>query len=477
MDLELLKQLTKEPESNKLEFKKTTGLLQEAFETLCGFLNGNGGTVLIGVGDDGKIVGQEVADKTRKEISNEIKKIEPPANIDIEYVSIGSNKQVVALQVKSGNHRPYAYRGRPYQRLEATTELMPQHRYDQLLLERNQFNYSWEKSIAQKYDIKLLDHNLILSTIRGAVENKRLPESAIKQDIPKILESLELMENSDIKNAAVVLFGTKFPADFYQCQLQLARFIGVTRSEFLDSNNEFGNIFDLLDSGMLFVRRHIPVAAKIEAGKMERVETPIIPFDAIREALINALAHRDYSIAGSSIKLAIYDDRMEISSHGGLPVGVTLERIIAGYSKPRNPVIAEVLYKAGLIEKWGRGIQEMISKCKSAGDPLPEFIVDELEFKVVFRFPKSLKPMVVTEGEELILTEDGERIEIELSERQKNILKILASGTKFKLKEILAQLPDHPAERTLRDDLAYLRKHGLVESKGSTKTTIWSIKK
>lgn len=467
MDLENLKQLTKQPESNTLEFKKSTGLLQEAFETLCGYLNGNGGIVLIGVMNDGKIVGQEVADKTRRELSNEISKIEPPPNISIDYAHVDKNKQVIVLQVKPGNHGPYVYKGRPYQRLEATTEPMPQHRYDQLLLNRNQLNYSWEKSVARNYNINMLDQNLILSSIRTAVENKRLPESALKQEVPKILEALELIKGSEVRNAAVVLFGTKFPADFFQCQLQLARFKGVTRSEFLDSNNEFGNVFNLLDSGMLFVRRHIPVAARIEEGKLARVETPIIPFDAIREALINALVHRDYSVNGSSIKLAIYDDRMEIYSHGGLPTGVTLEMILSGYSKPRNPVIAEVLYKAGLIEKWGRGIQEMITKCKMAGDPEPEFAINDFEFKVIFPFPRSLKPETIS---------SQLRKQTELTERQEKILEILSTGEKLKTKDILKKLHDKTSDRMLRYDLTFLKEKDLVDSEGSTKSTVWFIK-
>lgn len=464
MELEQLKKLIVKGESNTLEFKKSTGLLQEAFETLCGYLNGNGGIVLIGVTDNGRIVGQEVADKTLREISNEIKKLEPPADIEIKYVFIEQNKQVIVLHVKPGKHGPYAYKGRPYQRLEGATDLMSQHRYDQLLLSRNQFNYSWENSLAQNYSIEKLDENVILTVVRTAVENKRLPESALNQKILKILEALKLIEGSDVKNASVVLFGIEFSADFMQCQLQLARFKGITRSEFLDSNNELGNVFNLLDAGMLFVRRHLPVAARIEAGKLERVETPIIPFDAIREALINALAHRDYSINGSSIKLAIYDDRMEISNHGGLPSGVTLEKILSGYSKPRNPIIAEVLYKAGLIEKWGRGIQEMITKCKAVGDPEPEFQIDEVEFKVIFRFPRSLKPEV-------------KKIGGQLTDRQQKILQILSQGKSLKLKDILSQLPDKPAERTLRDDLSILKKQGFVESKGSARLTLWNIKK
>lgn len=240
----------------------------------------------------------------------------------------------------------------------------------------------------------------------------------------------------------------------------MARFKGIDRHEFLDSDLIYGNVFDFLEKSILFVKRHLPIAAKVALGKLQRVETPLIPFNAIREALLNSLCHRDYSVYGGSIGIAIYDNHMEIFNNGGLPKGISLERIKSGFSKPRNPLIAEVFYRCNLIEKWGRGIQEIISSCMAAGDPEPEFIVDDVEFKVVFRFPTSIKSTVIS-------AQKSSKAK-PLTPRQQEIIDILATSDELKLNEILSKLSIAPTERTLRRDLSTLKLLGLVESSGHT---------
>lgn len=469
MDIKQIKNLAKLGESGTLEFKKTTSQLKPAFETLCAFLNGKGGIVLIGVADKGQVVGQDVSDGTRQEIARELGKIEPPAQIAIYYVPVNGGKQVIIMQATDGTHAPYSYDGRAYQRDQSVTKRMPQARYDQLVSRRNQVNFSWESFEAQKRTLADLDQNLILEAAQRAVGMKRMPGEALRQDIPKLLESLQLMIAGQLNNAAIVLFGTRFQPEYPQCQLKMARFKGTDRHEFLDSDLIYGNVFELLEKGMLFVRRHLPVAAKIEPGKVERVETPLIPFDAIREALINSLCHRDYSVYGGSIGLAIYDDHMEIFNNGGLLPGVTLEKIKSGFSQLRNTVIANVFYRCNLIEKWGRGIPVITHSCVASGDPEPEFISDEIEFKVVFKFPTTMKPSVI------ILEREYENLG--LSKRQREIIEILASAKELGMKEIIEKLKEPPAERTLRDDFAILRKLRVIGSRGHARTTVWFLVK
>lgn len=335
MGIQRIQSLIANGESSTIEFKTSTSQLQRAFETICGFLNGNGGSVLLGVNDRGTIVGQEISNKTKQDIAHEIGKLEPSSHITVNYIPIDKNHYVIELQVKTGLQAPYLYDGRAFQREQSVTKRMLQSKYDTLVAGRNQLNHSWESFIANDYNVELLESNLILSTVRKVVEDKRLPEIALRQDIVKILETLDLSKEGSLNNAAVVLFGTKFTPNYPQCQLKLARFKGVDKHEFIDSDLIYGNLFDLLDKAMLFIKRHLPVAAKIEPGKLERTEKPIVPYDAIREAFINSLCHRDYNIRGGSISLAIYDNRMEIYNNGGLPYGVTIEKIKAGFSQHR----------------------------------------------------------------------------------------------------------------------------------------------
>ncbi len=379
------------------------------------------------------------------------------------------------MQVKNGLQAPYIYDGRAFQREQSVTKRMPQSKYDTLVAGRNQLNHSWESFIANDYNVELLDSNLILSTVRKGVEDKRLPEIALRQDIFKILETLDLSKEGSLNNAAVVLFGTKFTPNYPQCQLKLARFKGVDKHEFIDSDLIYGNLFDLLDKAMLFIKRHLPVAAKIEPGKLERTEKPVVPYDAIREAFINSLCHRDYNIRGGAISLAIYDNRMEIYNNGGLPHGVTIEKIKAGFSQHRNPLIADVCYKCRLTEKWGRGIQEIITSCNNAGDPEPEFIADETEFKVIFKFPN-----IRTDNEPLAINKSIRNMIahglFEPTSRRLEIIDILLQENELNINDIMAKLKDSPAQRTLRDDMAALKKSGIVGSRGRAKTAIWFIK-
>jgi ATP-dependent DNA helicase RecG len=468
MNIEQLKSLIQQGESYNLEFKKSTTQLKSAFETVCAFLNGEGGTVLIGVTDKGQIVGQDVTDNTCQEIAREIHKIEPPAQCEIIYVPIADKKHVIVINILPGKHAPYVYDGRAFERNQTTVSRMTQHRYDQLVSRRFQHNFSWEKLAADGYSIQDLDKDLILGVVRKAVEGGRMPEDALRQEMPELVAALQLTMNGQLINAAVALFGKNVMPNYPQCQLKMARFKGLDRSEFLDSDIQYGNIFKLLESSMLFVKRHLPLAAKIEEGKLERVETPIIPFEAIREAIINSLSHRDYGDRSGSIGLAIYDDRMEIFSTGGLLPDVTLAKIKSGYSKPTNPLIADVLYRCNLIEKWGRGVPKMISSCKAANDPEPTFISDQLEFKVIFTFPMLSKPTVV-------YLDDLYAQHTNLTLRQKEIIQILSLANNLKPKDILARLNENTTDRTLRRDLAKLRGLNIVDTRGSGHSVIWFL--
>lgn len=143
MDINQIEETTKHGESYSLEFKTSTILLKSVFETICAFLNSNGGVVLIGVKNDGQLVGQDVTDNTRQEIAREIKKIEPATQIDVSYVTTKNNKYVIVLEVNHRKYAPYTYDGRPYERVESATSLMSQHRYEQLLVRRGQLNHAW----------------------------------------------------------------------------------------------------------------------------------------------------------------------------------------------------------------------------------------------------------------------------------------------------------------------------------------------
>lgn len=463
MNFEELKNIIAQGESDTVEFKKSTGQLRRAGETLCGILNGNGGTVLVGVTSNGRIVGQEISDKTLREIANMLDKFEPPVTINQTRIQLENGNEALMLEaVPNPERRPYVFDGRPYQRVGSTTSVMPQETYQRLLTERSHSRTRWENQPAEGYGISDLNHEEILRTVRFGITAGRLPEST-GSDISDILSRFELFKNGNLTNAAVVLFGTRFMPDFPQCQLRMARFRGVDKSEFLDQRQIEGNAFTLLEEAMLFLRRHLPVAGRVVPGLFEREDEPLFPLEALREALVNAFCHRDYTIVGGAVSLAIYDDRLEIWSDGALPFGLTPDDLKREHSsRPRNPLIANVFYLRGVIERWGRGTQKIVELCVKAGHPEPEF--GEQAGSVWVRFLPSgyIAP---------------HRVAHDLTDRQRELLEILAYHGALPLREIRKRLAAPPSDRMIQEDLAHLRRLDLVRSRGRGRGAVYFLKK
>ena len=182
-----------------------------------------------------------------------------------------------------------------------------------------------------------------------------------------------------------------------QSTIKLARFRGLDKSVFIDTKMFKGNAFDLYDKATEFLHFNLPIAAHIEPGKAQRIENPAIPYNVLREAITNALIHRDYSHAGGAAEVAVYDDRVNITNIGALPKGVLLSQLIKEHqSIQRNPLIAHVFYLCGMIEKWGRGTVDMMQDCKKAGNPLPKYEEIGGSFSVTLPL-KNIMPTIIYE--------------------------------------------------------------------------------
>ena len=391
-NLNIVEVLIAEKESGRVEFKETTGQLERGMETLCAFLNGEGGTVLFGVNDKGKIIGQEVSDKTKRDIADAINRLEPVAAVQISYAPIpNSEKKVIAFRVEnSKNNRPFSYKGRPYMRVESATTTMPQATYNDLLLQRDGNQYRWELLENRDLTLQDLDVNEVLKTVRLGIECGRLPEDT-GTDVPVILEKFGLQKNGVLNNAAAVLFGKHERMEYPQCLLRLARFKGTDKTVFMDSQRIHGNFFQLLNVAMAFIFKHLSLSGTTDT--LEREEHLTIPYKAIREGVVNSLTHRSYKEAGGSVGIAIYDDRVEIENSGTFPPNWDAEKMKSEHeSKPQNPLLANVLYKRKVLESWGRGIGLMMSECRKAGLPEPEYKIWADSVTLIFRCEVSNRP-------------------------------------------------------------------------------------
>lgn len=467
MDYILLEKIIVQGESSTLEFKKSTGLLKQAAKTLCGFLNSQGGMVVIGVNNKGEIIGQDVSDQTRLEIANMLHKFEPTPAIEVDYIILPQNhKYIIILTANSQvHHLPYTYLARPYQRLESETSVMPQARYQELMLTRMQLNHRWENLPAAHVGLAQLDHEEILRTIQEGVAARRIPITDATHDPKEALKRLKLLVNDQLTHAAVVLFGKELLPYYPQCLLRLARFKGTDKSEFIDNIQIHGHAFKLLAEAVGFIDRHLPIASRFKPGQLKRIDEPLIPPTVIREAIVNAICHRDYAITGGSIGIAIYDDRIEITSHGKLPAGVNIDALKKAHeSQPRNFLIANVCFRRGIIEQWGRGTQDIIEQCVKAGQPEPEFIEQANTFMVCLK----TKAYLGNEAMDLAIQH--------LTDRQQEIMQILRASPSLAVRDILSQMQQPPQSVTLRKHLTILQKMGYLESKGRGISARWSIK-
>ena len=463
-----IEKLISDDESRYLELKETTGEIVKGMCSGCAFLNSNGGWLFFGVTNKLKIVGQQVTDSTKREIANHLKKFEPAINIAVQYIEIPNKAHFYVIAIhfdhKEFTQSPYTYDGRAYYKLESTTTLMPREMYNEKLRKMYPSHYSWEKLPAKNVAIEDLDEEQMVRTIQDGVNKGRIPALAIRNLTPMdILSSLDLSEDGSICNSAVVLFGKHPRKTFVQCCLRLARFEGVTVNEFRDQKVCEGNLFDQLDEAMTFCQKHMFLAGSMDT--LERIDTLTVPYRALREAIINLLCHRSWERSEATPSIAIFDDRIELDNPGSFPMGYTWEYFSEkNRSLPHNPDIAQVFYKRGLLESWGRGIQLIIKECKDAGMPEPTFTVDHSFVTLTIRFKSALAPRGVNNG-----VNNGVE---KLGDNYLSIYDFIKKDKAITTKELSDTLGI--PFRTVQRILTKLRTEGYIKREG-TKNGTWKI--
>ena len=396
IDLGYIQHLAENHEGVDVEFKETTGQLNRGMETLCGMINGSGGVVVFGVSNKGKIIGQEIGDKTTREIGEAINKFDPAVDIQPIYVPVDNSDKYVIVFRTDGleTDKPYMWDGKPYRRHDSVTSVMPREKFIRLHEIQHGLKYTWESKVNQQLTIGDLDGQLIQNVIQSAVRRGRLSSIALNDNIQTALERLKLIKDGSICNSAAVLFGKDF-SDYPQCRLRLARFRGTTKQDFIDNRQEEGNIFQLVDAAMAFFFKHLNLSGTTH-HRIVREDELEIPYDALRESVVNSLCHMNWGYEVVSVGIAIYDDRIEIENAGRFPVRISPDALMqeeeehqGNTSLPPNPVIANIMYLGGLIEHWGRGLSMMARECERVGLPAPEFYCDGTIVKITFMRPKN----------------------------------------------------------------------------------------
>jgi ATP-dependent DNA helicase RecG len=387
---------------------RSTGELREAMQTVCAFLNGSGGTVLFGIRPDGTAEGQQVSDRTLRDIAQAFDRFEPPVNVPVERLPLKSGKEVLMLPVAgTSDSIPFTFEGRPYERVGSTTRKMSQESYEKLLLERAHSRRRWENQPAVGVQLKDLDREEILRTRELAIQQRRI-SAGTTRNVGDILDRLGLCQDGVLTQAAQILYGKKFLPDYPQGMLKMGRFRGTTvTGEIVDNRQEHLNAFAIVREGMAFLDRTLPLGARFPAGTIFREDRLPVPPEALREILLNAVMHRDYSDPGSYVAIAVFDDRVEIRSYGRLPAGVSVEGLSGLHlSRLRNPLIAETFHRTGAVEIWGRGTNRVIKDCERHGIAPPVF--EERQGFVIVTFKAPIAgPAHTTPQEESIRDQVG----------------------------------------------------------------------
>lgn len=450
-------------ESETQEFKRSTANLERGTQTICGMLNRSGGRVLYGIRPDHSLEGQQTSDRTIEKITGELSRISPPVFPEIERVMLENGQEVLSVTVSKGSQQPYTYQGKAYLRIGNSTKEMTSEEYNLMLLERLHATHRWENEIATDWSVDDLDKTEIIRTLEEAIRRGRVVEPGTR-DILSILRGFSLCKRDQILRAAVVLFGQGdlLPIEYPQCSLRLARFKGNDRNEFLDNKQVQGHAFELMRRAEQFLIEHLPIAGRVIPGLFERQDAPLYPLEALREALANAFCHRDYTIGGGSVTVGIYDNRLEITSSGGLHFGLTPEDLFQPHeSQPWNPLIAGTFYRRGFIEQWGRGTLKMAALAEQAGLPRPD--IDAVIGAVTVRF---LPSQYVA----------PRRTQFDLSNEQQTILQILGSSPHpLSLQDLRQRMSIELPEWRVKNDLQMLKQFGLVNTKGHGRGAKWLL--
>jgi ATP-dependent DNA helicase RecG len=349
------------PEQQNIEYKLSWH--EEYLKWICGFSNAQGGIIYIGKDDHGNVVGVDGYKKLMDDLPNIIRNA---MGITVEVNLHAENELFFIEIIVTPSSVAISLRGRYYFRSGSTKQELTGIALNEFLLKKS--GKTWDDVLETRATISDIDEKSIQLFLEAAKKSGRLPETDIS-DIPALLEKLRLSEDGQIKRAAIILFG-KDPGKFYpNTFVKIGRF-RKDDADLIFQEVEEGNLIVLLNA-VLNQLNHKFLVKNISFEGMSRIERNEYPTQALREMILNALVHRNYLGAPSQIR--VYDNKISIWNEGILPDGITIESLKQTHaSKPRNPVIADVCFKGGFIDAWGRGTIKIIDACKEVNLPEPE---------------------------------------------------------------------------------------------------------
>lgn len=467
----------------------------EYLKWICGFANAQGGVLEVGKNDDGVVVGVADARSLLEEIPNKINStMGIVADVDL-CTDDGLNYLVITVLPYPN---PISYHGKYYIRSGATNRELTGNALDEFMLRK--YGRTWDGSPVPYVKVSDLDDRAIREFRTKALTSRRLTEADLDISDPALIDSLRLAEGKYLKRAAVLLFHEDPEKWVTGAYIKIGYF--ETGADLRYQDEVHGPLITMADRVMDIIYTKY-FRDWISYKGIQRVDAPPVPRDAMREAILNAVIHRDYSVA-VPIQIKVFPDKVMIFSQGGLPENWTVDELWAHHqSKPRNPDIANAFYRSGQIEVWGRGIEKIEEACLKDSAPPPVFKSKENDVQVTFPFvarPTTSRKHslvdVIDDGADVI--ETGVNVIENVIENDSNVIEtdsnvienVIENGLTrpSKTQMIIAAMLDNPkvtwkelarivgvTERTVARLVGALREAGVIQRIGPDKGGHWIV--
>ncbi len=363
-------------EHQNIEYKQSWR--DEYLKWICGFANANGGTIFIGKDDNGNIVGLDEAKSLLEEIPNKVRDVLGIlVDVNLHQTKQGDYLEIVVEPYPNG----ISYKGQYHYRSGSTKQELKGVALEKFLLQKR--GKRWDGVPIPNVSVTDLKQETFDFFKKRGIRSKRLDEESLNDTNEQLLENLELTEGKYLKRAALLLFHPKPEKFVTGAYIKIGYFENDANLIFQDEIH--GNLFEQIEKTLdILFTKYIKAIISYE-DKIHRIETYEYPKDAVREALLNAIAHKDYS-GLTPIQIRVYKDKIMMWNEGHLPENWTIDSLLKSHSsRPYNPDIANAFFRSGYVESWGRGIRKMNELCVAEGLPKPTFLVEGSDFWIEFR--------------------------------------------------------------------------------------------
>ena len=456
-------------ENQNIEWKESWR--DEFLKWICGFANADGGVLVIGRDNQGQPVGVTNANKLLEDLPN---KIRDALGImaDVNLVK-KAGKELIEIHVEPYPY-PISYKGEYHFRSGSTKQELKGAALDRFLLRKQ--GRTWDGVPVPDVTIRSLSGAAITTFRKLARQSQRMESAVLREAKAGLIEKLHLLDGKYLKRAALLLFHPD-PERFVTGALVKIGYFR-TNSELLYHDEVRGDLFTQVSRTIDLLHTKYMKAAITYQG-IQRVETFAVPEAALREAVLNAIIHKDYA-SGAPIQISVYADKLLIWNPGQLPPSWTVAKLKGKHSsQPFNPTIANVFFRAGEIEAWGRGIERILEACRDAGFAEPEIEYEPTGLWLKFTFPQEI--VAITEGgprpgEERTREKTSEKTsEKRLSKTAMAIVELMIATPDITIAELAAKLSR--SERAIELQISKLKQIQLIGRVGPDKGGHWEVAK